>query len=55
PEQQSKSGVTPPKTETQVDHINPKSNGGSGTPDNGQVLCRDCNIQKSDKIIPPPQ
>ncbi|MFN5850160.1 MAG: HNH endonuclease [Chitinophagales bacterium] len=55
PAQQSKSGVTPPKTETQVDHINPKSNGGSGTPDNGQVLCRDCNIQKSDKIIPPPQ
>ncbi|WP_368665060.1 HNH endonuclease [Cystobacter fuscus] len=23
--------------------------GGEGAPDNGQVLCRDCNIKKSDK------
>lgn len=47
---QSKNGVTPSKRETQVDHIEPKSKGGSGTPDNGQVLCRDCNIKKSDKV-----
>jgi RHS repeat-associated protein len=48
--EQSKKGVTPPKTDTQVDHIDPKSNGGSGTPENGQVLCRGCNIEKSDKL-----
>jgi hypothetical protein len=44
---QSKKGVTPPKNETHVDHKTPKSKGGSGTPDNGQVLCRDCNTKKS--------
>jgi RHS repeat-associated protein len=47
PSTQSKKGVTPAKTETNVDHVVPKSKGGSGTPDNGQVLCRDCNIKKS--------
>ena len=47
PAKQSKKGVTPPKTETHVDHKTPKSKGGSGTPDNGQVLCRDCNTKKS--------
>ncbi|WP_257458507.1 HNH endonuclease [Archangium lipolyticum] len=49
PAQQHQKGVTPPKNETQVDHVVPKSKGGPGTPDNGQVLCRDCNIKKSDK------
>jgi 5-methylcytosine-specific restriction endonuclease McrA len=49
PAQQHQKGVTPPKNETQIDHVVPKSKGGPGTPDNGQVLCRDCNIKKSDK------
>jgi RHS repeat-associated protein len=49
PATKSKKGVTPSKKERQVDHIKPKSKDGSGTPDNGQVLCRDCNIKKSDK------
>jgi 5-methylcytosine-specific restriction endonuclease McrA len=32
-----------------LDHIKPKSKGGSGTAANGQVLCRSCNREKSDK------
>jgi len=47
PATQSKKGVSPSGTERQVDHINAKSKGGSGTPDNGQSLCRNCNIKKS--------
>jgi RHS repeat-associated protein len=47
PTTKSQKGVTPSKKERQVDHVKPKSKGGSGTPDNGQVLCRDCNIKKS--------
>jgi RHS repeat-associated protein len=52
PGQQSQSGVTPPGNETHVDHIIPKSQNGDGSPSNGQVLCRTCNLQKSDKIPP---
>jgi RHS repeat-associated protein len=52
PAQQSQSGVTPPGNETHVDHIVPKSQNGDGSPSNGQVLCRTCNLQKSDKIPP---
>jgi hypothetical protein len=47
--QQHKKGVTPPTNETQVDHVVPKAKGGKGEPDNGQVLCRDCNLKKGDK------
>lgn len=35
-----------PKTETNVDHIVPRSRGGSGTPENGAVRCFGCNIKK---------
>ncbi|WP_309894920.1 HNH endonuclease signature motif containing protein [Archangium sp.] len=49
PAQQHKKGVTPPDNETQVDHVVPKAKGGKGEPDNGQVLCRDCNLKKGDK------
>lgn len=49
PSQKSQKGVVPPKNEVQVDHIKPKSSSGSGTPKNGQVLCRDCNRKKSNK------
>jgi 5-methylcytosine-specific restriction endonuclease McrA len=47
--QQHKKGITPPKNETHVDHIVPRAKGGEGEPDNGQVLCRECNIKKGDK------
>lgn len=46
PAQQSRAGVTPPGNETHVDHAIPKSKNGNGSPDNGQVLCRDCNLKK---------
>jgi RHS repeat-associated protein len=45
----SMGGVKDPSPkEWQIDHIIAKSNGGSGTPDNGQVLCRKCNRTKWD-------
>ncbi|MEU3093856.1 HNH endonuclease signature motif containing protein [Streptomyces sp. NPDC006967] len=46
--QKSQRGVTPPEDEWQIDHIQPKSRGGSGDPSNGQVLCRVCNREESD-------
>ncbi|MBQ9602079.1 MAG: HNH endonuclease, partial [Neisseriaceae bacterium] len=49
PAQKHQSGVTPPSNETHIDHVVPKSKGGSGTADNGQVLCRNCNLQKGNK------
>ena len=48
PSKKSQKGVRPSPRETQVDHIVPKSKGGRGAPDNGQVLCRKCNRTKSD-------
>ncbi|MFV2088583.1 polymorphic toxin-type HINT domain-containing protein, partial [Micromonospora sp. LOL_021] len=44
----SERGVTPPTNEGQVDHIVPKSRGGSGDRSNGQLLCRLCNREKWD-------
>ena len=42
-------GVSLPDNEAHVDHIIAKSNGGSATVENGQVLCRLCNLEKSNK------
>lgn len=44
--QQSQRGVTPRSDEAHVDHVVPKSGGGSGDPSNGQVLCRFHNLCK---------
>ena len=49
PAKQSIKNTTPTSNERQVDHVIPKSKGGQGTPKNGQVLCRGCNIKKSNK------
>ncbi|HYO59747.1 HNH endonuclease [Archangium sp.] len=48
--QKSQKGVTPPGNEAQVDHVIPRAKGGDGAPSNGQVLCRECNNEKSDKL-----
>lgn len=42
-------GVTPPSNEAHVDHKLAKSKGGAGEVDNGQVLCRKCNLKKGNK------
>ena len=47
--QKSRKGVTPPRNEIQIDHIEPESLGGKNSVENGQVLCRRCNRQKSNK------
>jgi RHS repeat-associated protein len=47
PSKKSVAGETTPKNATQIDHIDAKSKGGSGTPDNSQVLCAECNVAKS--------
>ncbi|WP_306356773.1 MULTISPECIES: PA14 domain-containing protein [unclassified Nocardia] len=47
---QSKKGVPTDPNSWQVDHIDPKANGGSGTPENGQLLCASCNNWKSDSV-----
>ena len=44
---QHQKGVSPPGNEAHVDHIEPRSKGGAGSPPNGQVLCRTCNLGKS--------
>jgi RHS repeat-associated protein len=50
PGKKSEKGVRPPDNERQRDHIKPASQGGTNDPKtNGQVLCRKCNLDKSDK------
>ena len=50
--EKSQKGVTPPQNEWQIDHIDAESKGGPATEINGQVLCRKCNRDDSDKDKP---
>ena len=43
-------GVTTPGSETNVDHVIPKSRGGTNDPLNADVLCRDCNLKKGNNM-----
>lgn len=56
PAQRSQRGVTPPTNEAQTDHYEPRSSGGSNSPDNAVHACRACNQSKSNtpKTIPNP-
>lgn len=48
PAQRHTRGVRPPGNETHVDHKIRRRDGGDGSPSNGQVLCRDCNLDKGE-------
>ena len=49
PAKKHEKDVSPPLNEAHTDHVIPRSKGGKAELDNGQILCRDCNIKKSDK------
>lgn len=49
PATKSQKGVTPNPLEVQIDHIEPRSKGGTNSYSNAQVLSRYENIKKSDK------
>ena len=51
PGQQGQPGVTPADNEANVDHIHPRSGSGDADPEtNGQLLCRACNLGKSNSL-----
>ena len=49
PSRKSKKGVSPPHNEAQIDHIRPKSKGGTNSYRNAQVATRKANRHKSNK------
>jgi hypothetical protein len=50
PSQKSRKGVTPPENEAQVDHVYPKSRGGTNSYKNAKVISRKRNREKSNKV-----
>ncbi|NVJ07028.1 HNH endonuclease [Myxococcus sp. AM001] len=49
PGKRHQKGVTPPANEAHVDHKRARSKGGAGDVENGQVLCRKCNLKKGNR------
>ncbi|WIG93709.1 HNH endonuclease signature motif containing protein [Myxococcus sp. SDU36] len=49
PGKRHQKGVTPPTNEAHVDHKRARSKGGAGDVENGQVLCRKCNLKKGNR------
>jgi RHS repeat-associated protein len=47
---QNQKGQSPPSNQRQRHHIKLKSEGGSGTPENGKVLCRTCHQETHQKL-----
>ncbi|MEI6428752.1 MAG: HNH endonuclease [Pseudanabaena sp. ELA607] len=41
--------------ELTLDHLMPKSKGGSNNPENLRLACRKCNSSRGDSLFPPPQ
>lgn len=48
-------GRQAPETELEVDHVHPRSKGGTDDQKNLVTTCRDCNRGKGDRIVPLPQ
>lgn len=44
-------GRRAPETELEVDHVQPRSKGGSDAPANLVTACRDCNRGKGDRLV----
>ena len=55
PAKKSERGVTPPKNEGQTDHIEPRSSGGTNSPENAAHSCRECNRGLSNSKKPSPR
>jgi hypothetical protein len=47
-------GRRAPETELEVDHLHPRSKGGSDEPSNLVAACRTCNQGKKDRVLMPP-
>lgn len=47
---QNQKGQPTPPDQRQRHHVKPKSQGGSGTPDNGKVLCASCHKEAHRKL-----
>lgn len=44
-------GRRAPEATLEIDHIKPKSKGGSNHPENYATACRECNVGKGDAIL----